>query len=248
MADIVPLKANRVSSVVTSLGEFGSGDTIGEANGGTGSTTNVQQALRDFSQKTSTTTGLTYGYRGGSMRADNVTTTVNDGTVALTASNTNYIECTGAGVVSANIVGFTSGRFPMSIAVAGASTITSVTDKRSFGSVGSVGSSGAYTARFNTGNLTITTNTSLTAIAHGLGSVPKTITAWLVCQTTEAGYAVGDMAPMLDQTQVAICCDATNINVRYQNSSTVFSLNNKSSVGSTLLTNANWRLQIEVAK
>ncbi|MDE3023899.1 MAG: hypothetical protein KGI54_18940, partial [Pseudomonadota bacterium] len=82
------------------------------------------------------TTGLTYGYQAGVIRSDNATTSVAAGTVALTASTTNYVEVTGAGVVSANTVGFTSGSFPLATVATGASSITTITDKRGFASVG----------------------------------------------------------------------------------------------------------------
>lgn len=86
--------------------------------------------LTDFAQDTGTTTGLTYGYQAGRIREGATTTNVAAGTVALTASTTNYVEISGAGVVSANTTGFTSGRYPMATVVTGVSTITTVTDKR----------------------------------------------------------------------------------------------------------------------
>lgn len=88
------------------------------------------QLLTDFANAAGTTTGLTYGYQAGVIRSDNVTTAVVAGTVALTASTTNYVEITGAGVVSANVAGFTSGRYPLCTVLTGVSTITTITDKR----------------------------------------------------------------------------------------------------------------------
>src|SRR5574337_1077981 len=88
------------------------------------------QSLTDFANAPGTTTGLTYGYQAGVIRSDNVTTAVAAGTVALTASATNYVEITAAGVVSANTSGFTSGRYPLATVVTGASSITTITDKR----------------------------------------------------------------------------------------------------------------------
>lgn len=84
-----------------------------------------------FGQNTSTTTGLTLGYYGGVMVVDGVLTTITNGTVGpLTASTTNYIEATRAGVVSFNTTGFTIGRIPLFTIVTGVSTITSVVDTR----------------------------------------------------------------------------------------------------------------------
>jgi hypothetical protein len=83
-----------------------------------------------FGRKAATTSGLTWGYFGGILYVDGVATSVADGTVALTANQTNYLEATRAGTVSANITGFTAGRIPLYTIVAGASTISSYTDYR----------------------------------------------------------------------------------------------------------------------
>lgn len=84
-----------------------------------------------FGQNTGTTAGLTFGYYGGRMVVDGVLTSIAAGTVGpLTASTTNYIEATRAGVVSFNTTGFSTGSIPLYVAVTGVSTITSVADQR----------------------------------------------------------------------------------------------------------------------
>ncbi|MEK6244017.1 MAG: tail fiber protein [Pseudomonadota bacterium] len=83
-----------------------------------------------FGNKDSTTVGLTYGYFGGTLAVDGVVTAIADGTVVLTAAQTNYVERTPAGAVSANIVGFSADKIPMAQVVAGATAITGITDKR----------------------------------------------------------------------------------------------------------------------
>jgi len=88
------------------------------------------QVAGAFGQKYSTTTGLTFGYYGGVLNIDGTITTIADGTVSLSASQTNYVERTYAGVVSANTTGFTTGRIPLYVVVTGTAKITSVTDKR----------------------------------------------------------------------------------------------------------------------
>jgi hypothetical protein len=108
------------------------GDGTLSASGAAPST----QTLTDFSNAVGTTTGLTYGIQAGVIRQDNVTTAVAAGTVALAASTTNYVELTGAGVASANAVGFTSGRYPLATVLTGASAITTITDKRGVISLG----------------------------------------------------------------------------------------------------------------
>lgn len=97
------------------------------------------QTITDFANAAGTTTGLTYGYQAGVIRQDNLTTSVAAGTVALAASATNYVEINGTGTVSANTSGFTAGRYPLAQVVTGASSITTITDKRGLIAVGASG-------------------------------------------------------------------------------------------------------------
>jgi hypothetical protein len=84
-----------------------------------------------FGRRASTTSALTWGYYGGRFRqSDGTYITIANATLALTASNTNYVEVTVDGVVSANTSAFTAGRIPLYTIVAGASTVTSYTDER----------------------------------------------------------------------------------------------------------------------
>jgi hypothetical protein len=53
-----------------------------------------------FGRRATTSTGLTWGYYGGAFWNGAALTTVADGTVALTASATNYVYATSAGVVT----------------------------------------------------------------------------------------------------------------------------------------------------
>lgn len=77
-----------------------------------------------------TCSGLTWGFHGGRMLVDGVLTTVANGTLTLTASNTNYVEMTRAGVVSKNTTAFTPGQIPLYTVVTLTSTVTSYTDER----------------------------------------------------------------------------------------------------------------------
>lgn len=83
-----------------------------------------------FSNNAATTSGLTFGYFGGNIYSNGANIVIASGTVALTASATNYVQRTAAGIVSVNTTGFTAGLIPMATVVAGASTITSITDGR----------------------------------------------------------------------------------------------------------------------
>jgi hypothetical protein len=85
---------------------------------------------RAFGYKDTTTAGLNFGYYGGELIVDGVQTTIADGIVALTALATNYVERTHAGVVSANVVGFSADKIPLYEAVTDAAGITSITERR----------------------------------------------------------------------------------------------------------------------
>lgn len=83
-----------------------------------------------FGRRQSSSSGLTWGYYGANLVVDGVLTQIANGTVALSASTTNYVEATRAGVVSKNTTGFTAGSIPLYTIVTGASTVTSYTDYR----------------------------------------------------------------------------------------------------------------------
>lgn len=73
--------------------------------------------------------GLVWGFYGGQFAANAIA----NGTVTLTASATNYVYADNAtGAVSANTTGVPSGKVPLYSIVAGATTVTSYTDLRSY--------------------------------------------------------------------------------------------------------------------
>lgn len=83
-----------------------------------------------FGRRQSTCSGLTWGYYGGTIAVDGTRAQIANGTLALTASATNYIESTRAGVVSKNTSGFTAGMWPLYSVTTGAATVTSYIDYR----------------------------------------------------------------------------------------------------------------------
>ena len=87
-----------------------------------------------FGRRASLCSGLNWYYYGGSMVVDGVLTAIanNAAALALSASATNYVEATRAGVVSKNTTGFTAGSIPLYTVVTGASTVTSYTDNRAW--------------------------------------------------------------------------------------------------------------------
>lgn len=87
-----------------------------------------------FNHSTSSPGTDTFGYNGGVIiSAAGAVSIAANGTVGLTDNATNYVERTLAGVVSANVAGFTAGRLPMYKVVVAAHVWTSVTDYRQFG-------------------------------------------------------------------------------------------------------------------
>lgn len=87
-----------------------------------------------FGLKAATTTGLTLGYHGGKITVNGVVTTVADGTVALSASSTNYVEANPAtGAITKNITAYTAGYWRIGRAVTGTASITTWYDDRYIG-------------------------------------------------------------------------------------------------------------------
>lgn len=111
---------------------------LGTTAGFTGSTTYNGVTPSDFAENPATTTGLTWGYLGGTVVSNGTPTVVAAGTVALTASATNYVELSPAGTVSVNTAGWTTGNIPLRQLITGASAITTDTDARAFLAVNGV--------------------------------------------------------------------------------------------------------------
>lgn len=84
-----------------------------------------------YAKKYATTTGLTLGYHGGKISVNGVVTTIADGTLALTASTTNYIEANpSTGAVTKNTTAYTPGYWRIGRAVTGTTSITTWYDDR----------------------------------------------------------------------------------------------------------------------
>ena len=84
-----------------------------------------------YAKNAATTTGLTLGYHGGKISVNGVVTVIADGTLALTASVTNYIEAHPlTGAVTRNSTAYTPGYWRIGRAVTGTSSITTWYDDR----------------------------------------------------------------------------------------------------------------------
>lgn len=83
-----------------------------------------------FGGRKQSSSGLSWDYFGGRILVDGVSTAIANGTVTLSASTTNYVEATRAGVVSKNTTGFTPGSIALYKVVTGTATVTSYEDHR----------------------------------------------------------------------------------------------------------------------
>lgn len=85
-----------------------------------------------FARRASTSLGLTWGFYGGTFKVTATTRTrLADGTVALVASSTNYIEADAStGAVTRNGTAFTVGRIPLYKAITGSAGVNSWEDWR----------------------------------------------------------------------------------------------------------------------
>lgn len=112
-----------------------------------------------FAQDDDTTTGLTFGYDAGRLFNGESIVSVSAGTLALSASATNYVEVSRGGVVSKNTTGFTTGSVPLYQIVTGASSITTVTNKKTLLSV-------------------LSSNTKLARVQAQIATVSATTAMW----------------------------------------------------------------------
>lgn len=111
---------------------------FGTISSGQGNQASKANALFDacvpvaiYAKKAATTSGLTLGYHGGKISVNGVVTVIADGTVALTASTTNYVEANPVtGAVTKNATSYTPGYWRIGRAVTGTATITTWYDDR----------------------------------------------------------------------------------------------------------------------
>jgi len=93
----------------------------------------LEQHTSDYAQQPWRHTLLDFYYAGGKVRRDNAVYVTGSGFVALTNTTTNFIEVDpGSGVVSTNIVGFTTLLIPLYTVVTSGGIMTAITDCRCF--------------------------------------------------------------------------------------------------------------------
>lgn len=174
-----------------------------------------------FGRRASTTSGLTWGYYGGILTVDGVLTSISNGTVALSASTTNYVESNRAGTVSKNTTGFTAGRIPLYTIVTGASSVTSYTDHR----LAVPPSTGRLVKAMDDANKTLTAAEARCQIIECTGAltalrdvvVPLDPQQWTVFANTSGGYGVqvigasGTGITVADGKRAIVYADGTNV-------------------------------------
>ena len=148
-----------------------------------------------YGRRGATTSGLTWGYYGGNVLVNGVLTQIASGTLALTASATNYIEANPAtGAVSSNTGGFTAGRVPLYTVSTGTSTVTSYTDQR----IAVPDSTGRLTKTLADANATLSFSEVRNQILEFTGTVtagrnivvPLMPRQWTVFNNTAGGFAL----------------------------------------------------------
>lgn len=111
---------------------------FGTVSSGQGNQTAKANALFDavasvsiYALKAATTSGLMLGYHGGKIPLNGVITAISDGTLALSASTTNYVEANpSTGAVSKNTSAYTPGFWRVGRALTGSASITTWYDDR----------------------------------------------------------------------------------------------------------------------
>lgn len=83
-----------------------------------------------FGRRAQTSSGLVWGYFGGTLNVGGTPTPLANGTVTLTASATNYVEADGLGAVSVNTSGWSKDKFRLYQVVTNATGASSWTDYR----------------------------------------------------------------------------------------------------------------------
>jgi hypothetical protein len=174
-----------------------------------------------FGRRASTTAALTWGYYGGVMLVDGVSTAIANGTVALSASSTNYVEASRAGVVSKNTTGFTAGRIPLYKIVTGAATVTSYEDWR----ITPAPMTGRLALAMTDANTTLTAAQARNTILELTGTLtaqrnivlPLDAQQWTVFNNTTGGFglqfigATGTGVVVAAGKRAIIYSDGTNV-------------------------------------
>lgn len=133
-----------------------------------------------FGRRASTTpSGLTWGYYGGTILVDGVLTQIANGTLGLTDSATNYVEINRSGTISKNTTGFTPGSVPLYTIVCAGGVVTSYLDYRAWVQPAGVAQHGAIVMATDA-NKTLTQAQAVCNVLSITSSVSLTVTRDIV--------------------------------------------------------------------
>lgn len=171
----------------------------------------------------STTTGLTWGYYGGTLLVNGTPTAIANGTVTLTGSATNYVSISQAGVVSV-ATSRNAANVPLYTVVTTVAGVTSYTDERTPENMARL-THGIASQALTTANVTLTQAQALCETLTITGAltavrdliVPLVRRRWAVRHTgtgfdarvigaTGTGVTIG-----IGKTAI-VECDGTNVN------------------------------------
>jgi hypothetical protein len=158
-----------------------------------------------------TTLNFTYGI--GRFHNGKTAVTVAGGTIALSASATNYVEVDRAGTVSKNTTAFTSGRLPLYVVVTGSSTISTVVSAKTLLTL--IGPNGVDGSMLSTPGQTKEAGTIVSTVTTAAGDtyayvrVPKSIAA--ASKTTSLSVTFKDALAASDTNYVKF--QVTNLGV-----------------------------------
>ena len=203
-------------------------DTIAQSQAGKEVTANAYFDAASpatlFGRRAAICSGLTWGFYGGTISVDGVLTQVylsSSNTITLTASTTNYVEATRAGVVSKNTTGFTPGSIPLYLIVTGAATVTSYTDYR----LQALQITGRLALAMSDANTTLTAAQARCEILEFTGTltaarnivVPLGVQQWTAFNNTTGGFglqfigASGSGVTVAAGKRAIIYADGTNV-------------------------------------
>lgn len=175
-----------------------------------------------YGRRQSTCSGLTWGYYGGAVLVNGGVQYPANGTLALTASATNYIEANPAtGAISSNTTGFTAGRTPLYTVVTGSASVTSYTDHR----IPAPDHHGLFAKTMTDANTTLAVNEVRNQIIQFTGTLtaqrnvvmPLTPRQWTVFNNTTGGFglqfigATGTGVVVAAGKRAIIYADGTNV-------------------------------------
>lgn len=127
-----------------------------------------------FGRRANICTGLNWFYYGGCIRVNGALTLIpnNVSPLVLTASANNYVECSGAGLVTANTTGFTVGSIPLYLVVTNSTGVTTspgYTDYRAWVDLPSV--AGLTSVALSDANTTLTASQARCEILEFTGTL-----------------------------------------------------------------------------